>query len=379
MNKLWLLLALGASAGCADPAIDLSLRLPTASQMPATFDLSCVTAVDVVVAGNDHGTPDSPADVINRCIEITTPPSSFAALRAAIAGRLEINLPQSGLAAITLRGRSGTCTEEFPQYESIFYGGAPYSDGSESMTIPVVANISCNARKTYAVSTVDLMALGTTKTCAMAVPAAAGMPEVFTGNIRPQLMGPDFPLTKWEDGASYSPINAAGKGTLDGYTGASTTRSCAAIGFFSTNEEASSCINPSAPTLCAGPNELEVGVINYQLGFASAETALMQQYGRPVFGAVWKQSPAATLTKAPIVGATVELEDPTQGKVVYVEPGANKLNATAGATATGASGMFMIYLKGEATYVLVKSGGSQQRFLVASSGLRWSTLLAVLP
>ena len=136
--------------------------------------------------------------------------------------------------------------------------------------------------------------------------------------------------------------------------------------------------DPAAPTLCAGPNELEIAAINGVVAFNSIDTALTQKYGQPVFGAVWKASPAATVTKAPIAGATVALEDPTQGKVVYVEPGASKLTATAG-TSTGPSGMFIVYLKGESSTVIVRSGASQQRYTIASQAALPPTLLAVLP
>jgi hypothetical protein len=81
--KLFHLLALGASvvaAGCADPVIEMSLRMPNANQMPANFDLSCVTAVEVVIAGNDQGSLETPPDRTTSCIELGTAPTSFAAL-----------------------------------------------------------------------------------------------------------------------------------------------------------------------------------------------------------------------------------------------------------------------------------------------------------
>ncbi len=378
MKTTWLLLALGVFTGCADPVIDMSLRLPTAAQTPANFDLSCITAVDVIIAGNDKGTANDPPDSISRCVDIKTPPTSFTALRAQIAGQVDLKLPQSGLAAVTIRGRTGTCVEENRDYESIFYGGSAYLEGSESVSIPVVANISCNAKKTYAVSVVDMLALGTTKQCAMAVPPASLKPVVFSGNIRPLLMGPEFPLMRWDYGASWVVPDAVGKATIDSYAGAGTTRSCIAIGFGSDGPLAGSCVNPTAPTLCAGPNELEVAAIDELTAFNSIDSSLAQQYGSPVFGAVWRASSAATVTKAPIVGATVTLEDPTQGKVVYVEPGASKLMATT-STSTGASGMFIVYLKGESTTVIVHSGATQQRYTIASQATLPPTLLAVLP
>lgn len=379
--KLFYLLALGGSivaGGCADPVIEMTLRMPNANQMPANFDLSCVTAVDVMVAGNDKGSDEAPPDQTSKCIEVPSGTSSFAALKTAIAGKVDLNLPQSGLAAVALRGRAGTCADDGRDYESVFYGGAGYIDGQDSMTIPVVANIACNMKKTYAVSAVDLLEIVRTKTCAMSLPPLTDLHVLFAGNIRPLMMGPEFPLMVWDDGASFVTADAAGKGPIESFSTAGTPRSCIAIGFDSATNWGGSCVNPSAPTLCAGPNELELGTMNDLTAFASIDTALVKQYGEPVYGAVFKASPAATTTKAIITGATVELEDPTQGKVVYVDPGASKLVPNAG-TSTSASGMFMIYIKGEPTTVIVKSGGNQQKYTVATAPGVPKTLIAVLP
>lgn len=373
-------LALGASivTGCADPVIEMSLRMPTANQMPANFDLSCVTAVDVIVAGNDKGSDETPPDQRRDCVDLASGPSSFAALKSAISGKVDLKLPESGLAGVSIRGRRGTCADANRYYESVFYGGAGYVDGQDAMTIPVVANIGCNTQRKYSVSTVDLFAIASTKTCTTALPPLTKNPYVYAGNIRPLMMGPDFPMMTFDYGESYAVPDAAGKATIDSFSAAGTPRSCIALGFDSDTAYAGSCINTTAPTLCAGPNELELATVDDLLAFASIDTTLVREYGQPVFGAVFKASPAATTTKAVVTGATVELEDPTQGKVVYVDLGASKLTPNNG-TSTSASGLFIIYLKGEPTGVIVKGGGSQQRYTVASTGMEPSTLLAVLP
>jgi hypothetical protein len=379
--KLFHLLALGASiaaAGCADPVIEMTLRMPNANQTPANFDLSCVTAVDVIVAGNDKGSDESDPDQTSKCIEIPSGSSSFAAVKTAIAGKVDLNLPQSGLAGVSIRGRAGNCVDDGRDYESVFYGGAGYLDGQESMTIPVVANISCNLKKTYAVSAIDLLSIVRTKTCAMSLPPTGDLHVLFAGNIRPLMMGPEFPLMVWDDGASFVATDAAGKGPVESYSTAGTPRSCIALAYDSDTNWGGACVNSQAPTLCAGPNEIEVGTMDDLTAFASIDTALVKEYGEPVYGAVFKASPPATLTKALITGATVELADPTQGKVVYVDLGTSKLVANAG-TSTSASGMFMIYLKGEPTTVTVKSGGNQQRYTVATAPGVPKTLIAVLP
>lgn len=374
--RSWLfLLALGA---CADPVIDMSLSMPAASQMPANFDVSCVSAVEVVAVGHERGSQSTPADALSDCVDLARAPTSLADIRAQIAGKFQLNLPQSGLAGISIRGTTGKCADKNRYYEANWYGGATYVDGQDGISIPVVPNISCNARKTYAVSTIDLLAISKTKQCAMAVPPAATLPLVFAGNIRPQMLGASFDRMVFEDGPSAVAPDAAGKAQIDSWTSAG-PRACIAMGFDSGAGMAGSCINPSAPTLCGGPNEVELAMIDDIYAAASIDTSLVQQHGQPVFGAVWRQSPATTVTKAPIAGATVELEDPSQGTVVYVSPGTSKLQPIAGATSTGPDGMFIIYLKGDATNVIVKSGASQQRYTVASQGDLPPTLLAVLP
>ena len=382
MKSTRTLLALGASAivsaGCADPSIDMSLKMPTANQIQANFDLSCVTAVEVAAVGNQQESMDAPADVHSECVDLVKAPTSFADIRNAIAGKFDLKLPQSGLAGVKIRGTVGACSDKLRFYEANFFGGTPYA-GEDSLTIPVVPNISCNAPKTYTVATIDLLALTQTKQCAMSLPTGTG-PYNYTGNIRPSLLGSPFPKMIWEGGPSGVAPSAASEAVVTSWAGSATPRSCIAMGYDSSTNTAESCINPGSLALCAGANKIELPVIDYTFANTSVDTALARDYGQPVFGAVYKQSAAAVLTKAPIVGATVELEDPTQGKVVYVTPTQTKYVPIQGGTSTGPDGLFMVYLKGETATLIVKSGASQQRYTVATQDDQYSaTLLAVLP
>jgi hypothetical protein len=376
MKRAALLLALGA---CADPVVDMSLKLPTAQQMPADFDLSCITAVEVYAVGNERGSQATPPDVVGDCIDLPAAPSSFADIRAAIAGKFDLTIPQSGLAGVQVRGTVGACAEATRYHEANFYGGAVYLEGSDSLAIPVVPNISCSAKTIYQVSTIDMLALDKTKQCAMSLPDPTAQPLVFAGDIRPQLLGASFDRMVWESGQSAMPPDAAGKATISSFTGAAAQRSCIALGYDSAKSLAGSCINPGTPTLCAAPGELELAVIDNFYAFGSIDTALVQQYGPPVFGAVYKKAPPTIAYHTAIAGATVELEDPAQGKVIYVMPGANKLLPIGGATATDSSGMFIVYLKGDASSITVKAGGASQRYTVASHNTAPPTLLAVFP
>lgn len=379
MRNLGLLGLTLAAIGCGDPAIELSLKLPPSAQIPANFDLSCVTAVEVKAVGNEQGDGNTvPADVLSDCVDLTRAPATFADIRTAIAGKFEFRIPQSGLAGIMVRGTMGTCADKVRSFEANFYGGAAYYEGDDSLTVPLVPNVSCNQHTTYTVRPIDLGALVTTKQCAMAKPSGAD-PVVFTGDIRPRMLGSAFAWTVFDYGATGVVPDAAGKAAIAAYASVSSPKSCIAVGFDSSTSYAGSCTNPGAPTICGLPGELELPVLDDLIPGTSLDPALMQQYGVPVFGVVWKQSPATTTVKAAIAGATVELEDPTQGKVVYTQFGAGKLTAIPNATSTGADGTFMVYLKGEATTLIVKQGASQQRLIVASSRDYPATVFAVLP
>src|SRR3954470_9798225 len=84
-----------ALAGCGSSAVDMTLLLP-ADQ--ADFDLTCVTAVDVVpLAAKDT----MPLDFAARtddfpCISIKTPVDKFTKLAAAMAGKIDVPLPANG-------------------------------------------------------------------------------------------------------------------------------------------------------------------------------------------------------------------------------------------------------------------------------------------
>ena len=377
MKQYAFLLALGASA-CTDPAIDMSLTLPTPPQMPEGFDLSCVTAVEVFAVGNERGSQATPPDIVGDCIDLPSAPASFADIRAAMAGKFALTIPESGLAGIQIRGTTGACAAASRYHEANFFGGAVYVEGQESLAIPVVPNISCSAKTTYRVSTIDLLELGKTKQCAMSLPDPNVQPLVFAGDIRPQMLGASFDRMVWESGASAMVPDAQGKATIDSFTAAAASRSCIAMGYDSGKSLAGSCINPGASTLCAAPGELELAVIDNFYAFTSIDTALLQQYGPPVFGAVYQKGPPTVAFSSPIAGATVQLDDPTQGKVVYVQPGPNKLVPLSGGS-TDAGGMFIVYLKGDATGISVKVGGTSKRYTVASHNTAPPTLLAVFP
>src|SRR5690349_21378577 len=117
MRPALVLFALGA---CAEPAIEMSLKLPTP---PAGFDVSCVTSITTVALGNNQGDETTPPDVQGHCIDVVGM-GSFDDVRSEMSGKFTLPLPSSGLLGLTVTGSMGRC-DDIDYYESVFYGGAP--------------------------------------------------------------------------------------------------------------------------------------------------------------------------------------------------------------------------------------------------------------
>ena len=180
MKRALLLLA---TAACSEPAIEMTLVMPSSD---APFDMSCVTAVDLlpIPVGDtkslDIGYRESNDMQAVPCVDITGPITSFADLQAAIHGKFDLALPPEGLGGIEIRGRAGSCGEMPAYHESVFYGGAVVAKGQDSVAIPLAHNISCNTATSYTVRPVDLVSLVKTKTC---TPVTDGG-QLFTGVLR---------------------------------------------------------------------------------------------------------------------------------------------------------------------------------------------------
>lgn len=365
MRALLFAFALGA---CAEPAIEMKLGLP--KQLPAGFDLSCVTAIEVLAHGEFGGDDTTPPDIERDCVDVQGM-STFADVRAAMAGQFTLDLPDSGLFGLTLRGSTGTCDDVPDYHEAVFYGGA--NAGSDSITIPVVPNLSCAMRgKVVAVHPVDMLALSTTKTCPVASDGRA-----FSGNFRPLLLGNEAPAMTFEFGSSASSQWTAGATRIETFAQAASPTTCVGAGYGSPAEIGGArCIEDVTPSLCAATGEIELGTIAFDYMYQSRDMDLIAQFGEPVLGAAWETG----ATKAPIAGATVTLEDPTQGVVVYVDKGTTgRFVPRPGATSTSADGFFLVYLKGAPTNITVTGPNhASVRYKVATSADYPTTLIAAL-
>jgi hypothetical protein len=366
MRASLVLLALGA---CADPAIELSLKLPTP---PAGFDLSCVTSITTLALGNNQGDEKTPPDVEGGCIDVAGM-GSFAEVQRAMAGKFTMPLPSSGLLGLTVNGSMGRC-DDVDFYESVFYGGAPAR--GDSVEIPIVANLSCNMQnKPVSVHPIDMLALATAKTCPVTMDG-----RVFSASYRPLMLGDEMPAMTFEFGNSASSQWMTGTTKVAVFSQAASPKTCVAVGYESlTQNGGGRCVEDALPTLCAPAGEIELPIIAMDFSYQSRDLTLVAQYGEPVIGAVWEIGAAAA--KVPITGATVTLDDPSQGIVVYVERSVTntKLQQRVGAASTAGEAFFMVYTKGAPTTITVTSPlHTTQKYKIATSADYPATLIAAL-
>src|SRR5687768_3953562 len=93
-------------AGCGEKVVEMTLKLP-ASDLVASHDTSCVTAIEVWANGTTYPTDinDSKRD----CIE-TTGAAKYSDIRDEMLGQFELAIPDSGLGGIEIYGYTAQCT-----------------------------------------------------------------------------------------------------------------------------------------------------------------------------------------------------------------------------------------------------------------------------
>jgi len=333
MRATWILLALGASA-CAEPVIELSLTLPPMSA-GGGFNTSCVTAIDLITVGENY--PETVNDYVKTCVDITSSPATFEDVKRAMQGRFDVAIPTSGLSAVELFGRRGSCKvsdASLPPGDLVFYAGGRYV-GDGSISLPLIAGASCD-QVPVTLRPVDIIKLttGTTKgDCAAAKAIDGDEAGATLGTLTPTIgNGIEFysgfagaPLANGIAAISMGSTTVGPKACLGVYSGDATSGSL-------------SCVTPGAPTVCATGIELETAILDLDLAFNSVDQARLSKFPGIVWGAIVNGA------KQPIAGATVEI-DPKYGEVVYVEPSGTgpAMRLAAAGTATGASGLFAVY------------------------------------
>lgn len=329
MRRAYLLTLL--LAGCGDPAVDVSLRLPSAATQ-AMYDTSCVTAVEIYVNGGNY--PDDTGDYLRDCIDVTSPAMTFSELRERIRGRFDMKIPASGLSGIELYAYNGGCTAANPRdYDLVAYGSAPYV-GDDSIALPVTPNLTCT-QGDYTLRAVDILKYVKSASCTQ---SAWTQGKIGLSTISPL----PFTQTAYWWGGQSSGMATTGVVNVRGLALGIGVNSCLAASLYTTQYDEVTCMAPADQRVCATGGELEAPMIDVTVGYMSADPTKINRWGAVVYGAV--VGPAA------IANATVTIDpaDKDKGEVVYldapagVENGTGTLTATGG-TATGPSGLFAVY------------------------------------
>jgi hypothetical protein len=338
-------IALGIAMGgaCAEPVVEIELT----GLNPGMLDTSCATAVNMYVYGDTYETNKN--DLIFDCKTIPGKKSA-AEVKAAITGLFDTQIPKSGLLGVELEAHTGGCPTTASQdgADLVFNASARY-DGSGRINLPVVPIASCEQTtlKAHAIDVLKLIASPTHDCGAAIIPDG----QVFFGQLAPSLIDGAFYWTSGNAQISWT----AGVGTSNGMPSVGQDACLAAyIGNAVTYSMSCATIGSTVPRVCAPSSEVEVGVIPASAVVDSLDQTKISRWKSVVVGSVWTGT-----TIAPATGVTVEA-DPDHSEVVYVEPGANNtLTTTAGATATGASGMFVLFAD-RLLDVKVKSGSTER-------------------
>lgn len=355
-------------AACDEPAIALSFDQP--DEVPAGFDMSCARGVSVIALGNEQGTIDTPTDFESTCIDLPRGPTSFDDLESLLRGKIDVPLPESGLAGLVLVGFASSCSDTNPYHEAVFYGGAPYAGGD--LRVQLESNVSCASQTMLAARSIDLLALSNTGTCST-VPG-----QLFPGTIRPLLLGDEYPLMTFEFGSDIVETTT-GIATLRAFSSAG-PHACVSLGA-STNGTVQfgggSCVNPQATKVCG--SELEVAALPFSFANRSRDDALLAEYGEPVIGAVFAKPADPMAPRTPLANATVTVGgEALNARVVYANPDATQSQLVpSGGAATNASGFFLVYMKGMPTQISVTAPGHKTQTFTVASSLDWPSTLAV--
>jgi hypothetical protein len=364
-----LVFALLATAACTEPAVEMKLVMPADS---ADFDMSCVTAVDLVpiavgdVKSLSVGAREDASMEALPCVDLPHAPTSFVDVENMIRGRFDVALPSAGLGAVEIRGREGSCDENPAYRDAIFYGGATYTAGQDTLAIPVAHNLSCDAAADYTVHPVNMADLFATGQCADVADGAS----IYAGNVRPSLIEDREPIF-FEDGNSFHSIKD-GIGTINSYK-SSWAGTCPAAQYFSDIAFAVSCINPTAPTACAGPGQLELPFVPDEFAL-NTDSAVGDDYATWVLVGVW----TSTGTPGPMAGATITVDGDSDAQVEYGDATADGFQTATGAAVTTASGMAMVYTNQIAGITVTAPGKASQHVWVGGDPWYQATSLVVV-
>jgi len=364
MRRIFALVLLAA---CTDPVVEMELVLPKNAD---NFATSCITAVEVHATGADIATDNG--DYKYACMELSGGGMSYAAIRDEIQGKFELDIPDSGLSGIEVFGWSGPeACAPYPDGSTpdlLFLGRGDYI-GQSKIDIPLVANLAC-ADTPIKVRMYDMFALVKGATCDVAG-TMNGTGGAGVGTMVPRMIGRGVDMYGFLEGAPSTGNTATFTGPMQ--TGG---HACVAIdGGQDMVMGTTSCYNGGA-SVCAAAGEVEHPMIPFAIMYngANYKDDLVAKFPGVVFGSVWNNATPRTT----LAGAKVTI-DPAHGTVIYVDPpDANGLmTARADQSATGPSGLFILYTDTVAS-VKVEGNGVTRSVLLASFSDRTAGAMIVM-
>ncbi len=362
MLQRWLPLML---AGCfSEKAIDLQLEPPPAA-IASQFSPSCAGAFEVWLNGADY--PTNEEDSTRGCVPLAGKSiATWDELIAAVRDQYEADMPDSGFGGVEVYGFAGPCEAgAFHDYDLIFYSHVQY-DGGETVKVPLIPNLGCDSVDVK-IRPIDLLQLIKTGQCAQA--------GYTLGKMALTTLSP-YPWTDslgWWGGQNGANITG-GVATFRGLTNTG-PNTCLALSNFPGGglSDSVSCVGPYEQRACATGTEYEAAIVNSNVATATQDLPRVTKWGSLVIGAAWGT--------APLVGATVTIDPPTAGEVVYfdmppgVETGVGGLTVRAG-TATGASGLFGIYTR-EMVKITISHNGKTATRMVGGYDSEYSQVALV--
>jgi len=314
------------AAGCGDKVIDMSLQLPDDRDR---WDTSCVLTIEVFTEGLNY--PDQSDDYIGQTLDTSDkPPKTYDDVLRAVAGRFDVQIPDTGLSGVEMygwAGASGFFSEStFP--DLVFYSRVLY-DGQDTVTIPLVPNMDCRTSN-VTVRPIDLIRLVTTHDCTQAAISNDELGYTSLGTLSPGLYK-DY-LFGW--GGQHGAAVANGVAVFSSPTTVGPA-SCLAVYGGTNTATTGGCV--TATKACAMGAEVEAVLVDDGYAQNSLDPTIQEDLRGGVIGAV------LDATHAPIAGARVAIPA-DGGKLVYVDldTTTRRLIPTTGSTTT-ASGMFILY------------------------------------
>lgn len=355
------LVAIALLAACTDPIIEMELIMP---QNADSFDTSCLTAVEVRVAGSEYA--QDPSDYTYSCIQLTAG-ATYASVREAVRGKFELEFPDSGISGVEIYGWAGptpckVAAEDDPYVspDLLFFGHSGYI-GQDKLDIPVVPNLGCG-RSQVNVRSVDMLALVGGATCQQAgAPELLGQSWMGAGTMIPRMGGKG---SRFYGNLEGSDLTAGNMASFMAPTQIG-PKACLAIdGGDGMMSGSTGCVF-GGPTVCAGAGEIEHAAMPFAISYSTdnADPTIMTKFPGVIYGTVWSN----TTPRATVGGATVTV-DANHGKVVYVDPPttAGKLPVRTDQTATGPSGMFILYADTMVAAKVTLPGGANRSVTLAA-------------